>query len=736
MRVEYGRTGVDWGRSALFMSTALAASLGWVCVQQAHGQETDVTNVYLSEITVVPSKVEEDAVEALASVSVVTPSELEILQPTDTQDIFFGMPNVSAGVSQDTTGVGTSFNIRGLQDFGRVAVILDGARNNFQRNDHGATSTAWIEPEMINEVTVVRGPVSNLYGSGAIGGVVVFETKTASDFLAPGERAAGSVKGRYETNGNAWTATATGAARFSDVIDVIGNVTYRESSDYKDGAGNTVPYSHYDVLGGLAKTQIAPGEDHLITLGWIGAHDTWNEEGTQDVTLDENTFTGKYEYSPLDNQWVDLTLSGFYVDTTQSQTQLVDTIRFNQQTGAPIVVPAGNVRDFKLNTGGFDIWNTSTFDTGPFLHTLTFGGDWYRDDAQTVDGTGVSGVYNPSGDRSTYGAYVQNKVEYSNWFEAIGALRWDGYELQGDTVDNSASRVSPRLSVGVKPFEDSFLNGVQLYGTYAEGYRSPSIIETLMIGLHPAGVLFPFLPNPDLIPETAKTWEAGLNFARDNVLYEGDGVRMKAAWFHNDVADYIGLTYLSPFVPDSGCFFVPTPQSIPICAQYQNFDTVRIHGFELEAVYDTGWFFAGLQGAAIQGVDTSTTPSTPLYSIPPDQVTGRVGFRALDEALVIGGEVQRVMPHNSLSFTPSAPFEPTIRDGYTLVNLFGSYEANDNLRINVRLENLFDVEYANYMNIASGTDVFERGFNAKIAATLRFGVVQPSLVGDEIVVKN
>ena len=61
---------------------------------------------------------------------------------------------------------------------------------------------------MLQEVTVVRGPVSNIYGSGAIGGVVVFETKDPDDFLRQDERVAGSLTTRYETNGDGVTASA------------------------------------------------------------------------------------------------------------------------------------------------------------------------------------------------------------------------------------------------------------------------------------------------------------------------------------------------------------------------------------------------------------------------------------------------------------------------------------------------------------------------------------------------
>jgi hemoglobin/transferrin/lactoferrin receptor protein len=150
----------------------------------------------------VASKFSEDVYESLTATSVVNEERIQQRQPSNISQILQGVPGVSTAGTQDHTGLGTSINIRGLQDFGRVAMITDGARNNFSRNDHGSASAMWIEPELLKQVTIVRGPVSNIYGSGAIGGVAVFETKSASDFLYDDETMAGSVKLGYETNGD------------------------------------------------------------------------------------------------------------------------------------------------------------------------------------------------------------------------------------------------------------------------------------------------------------------------------------------------------------------------------------------------------------------------------------------------------------------------------------------------------------------------------------------------------
>ena len=255
-----------------------------------------VNATQLDQITVV-SRTEETAIDTPASVSHVDQEQLDRRMAATTSEVLFGVPGVT--MQADERRIGSSVNIRGLQDFGRVAVIIDGARQDFQRSDHGTQSTFWIDPELLTSVDVIRGPVANTYGSGAIGGVVFFETKDAEDFLRPGETWAGSLSGRYETNGSGWTTSATAAYRLSESLDVLGNIVYRDYQDYKGGDDNEVPGTGFDVLSGMLKTTLRPTDNSELKLGWIGADDSWTEVSgggvpTYDVDLRQNTYTARY----------------------------------------------------------------------------------------------------------------------------------------------------------------------------------------------------------------------------------------------------------------------------------------------------------------------------------------------------------------------------------------------------------------------------------------------------------
>ncbi|SDA43719.1 TonB-dependent hemoglobin/transferrin/lactoferrin family receptor [Mesorhizobium qingshengii] len=735
---------VNWewrGRSAANGIVALLASVAAIALSapsahaqqatQPAGEQADqskkadqekaapVGATLLDKILVL-SRTGETAIESLASASHVGQEQLDRRMATTPNEMLLGVPGVAA--QADARRVSTSINIRGLQDFGRVAVIVDGARQDFQRSDHGTQSTFYIDPELVKSVDVIRGPVANTYGSGAIGGVVFFDTKDAEDFLKPEETWGASVTGRYESNGKGWTTSASGAYRFNENWDVLGNIVYRDYDDYKDGGGDTVKGTGFDVLSGLLKTTIRPTDNSELKLGWVGSSDGWSEISggvpINDADLKSNTFTARYNITDEDKSWLDLHINTSYNKTNLGLTSLVPLNRFDPTTGDSIIVPAGSTSTFDVGTAAIDIWNTSRFETGGVAHELTYGGDWVNDDVKTGGTAGGDSFYTPSGKRNVSGAYVQDKLTW-DWLEIIAGLRYDSYSLKDSTHETSGDRVSPRITVGVTPFDTPSLSGLQFYGTYAEGYRSPSLTETLISGNHPAGVTFPFLPNPNLKPETGKTVEFGVNYKQNDILEAGDALRIKAAYFNNDVDDYIeGTSFGASFsYPTSACpvdwdQLMNNPGYIPICYQYQNFAKAKINGFELEGVYDAGWGYAGLSASITNGHTISYEGiRADLATIPSSQVTAQLGLRFLEDKLTVGGEVQ----YNG------KPKGNAVARDYTLVNAFASYQATENLKVDFRADNLFDVKYANPLNGSTTVAVYEPGITLKLAATMRFG---------------
>jgi glutaredoxin-related protein len=108
----------------------------------------------------VATKTQEPVINTLAAVSVLRQEQITQAQPSRLSDIFNGMPGVWFSERGDDPAA--AINIRGLQDFGRVAVLVDGARQDFQRSGHFANGQFYIDPEFLGGVDVVRGPVANV----------------------------------------------------------------------------------------------------------------------------------------------------------------------------------------------------------------------------------------------------------------------------------------------------------------------------------------------------------------------------------------------------------------------------------------------------------------------------------------------------------------------------------------------------------------------------------------------
>ncbi|WAC29224.1 TonB-dependent hemoglobin/transferrin/lactoferrin family receptor [Ancylobacter sp. SL191] len=670
--------------------------------------------VELDPVTVVATLTPESWIDTLAAVSVVRPDDLEMIMPVRTQDLFLGMPGVTA--IQNGNSSQTAINIRGLQDFGRVAVIIDGARQNFTQLGHGnGAGTFFVEPGLISDVDVVRGPVSNIYGSGAIGGVVTMRTKDADDIIAAGNSWGVEADAEGGTNGPMGYGSLLAAAHVGQNIDVLFGGTYRNQDDYKDGDGDVVADTGYETWTGLAKVTVRPADFHEVKLSFLNYESQYDTSSSATSTatvygtdVANRTLTLSWNYQNPDDKLVDWRSAVYWNQVDQDQVKVAG-------SASAITGAIGDPRSFVINTVGFDANNTSRFDWGSVENAITYGGDYFHDDVNNTDDYGFGDGYNPSGERGVGGAFVQWKANYSTWLEAIAALRYDAYSLSSDAGGTDGSRVSPKFTVGVTPVE-----WLTVYATYAEGYRAPTVTEALVSGAHPAfftGGLepFTFVANPDLEAEVGKNKEIGVNIKQDNLFKGGDTLRVKANYYQNDVDNYIELvTYGGP-----ACIYSVRGRCVSYnsysLAQYQNVEEARLRGFEFEGTYDARQWFLKLSGQTTEGEVTAGPDSgQPLSTIPPDQITTTLGFRFLDEKLTLAVSWTAVAAVTADDLPDNSVYEPT--DSFNLVSLYAGYQPNANTLWRVSVENLLDEQYTQYENFLPSA-----GLTVKAGLTIRFG---------------
>ncbi|WPO40939.1 TonB-dependent hemoglobin/transferrin/lactoferrin family receptor [Tardiphaga sp. 42S5] len=680
----------------------------------------------LDEITVTASKTQERAIDALAPVSVVTQEQIQLQQPNRLSQLFYNVPGVWMQDRGDDPS--TAINIRGLQDFGRVAVVVDGARQNYQRSGHNANGSFFLDPELIGGIDITRGPTANIYGSGAIGGVASFRTKDINDVLRPGERWGVDMSGSYGSNNARGMGSVFGGVRVDPSVDVFGGAVYRTQGNYKDGDGTEIGNTGNEIAAGLMKVTVRPADGHEVkfsglfqdysySIGQMNRGPTVTRaqqalyQGSSIYGSNAKNYTGSvtWKYSKPDDNLFDwnMSLYGNRVDNDQTKTYHYSTsgaaLCGSGSAGNNISGCVGDQRGYLLDTFGVDVNNTSRFDVGNWRNAVTYGFDVFKDTVKTFDSRGNSNITTPSGDRTVGGGFVQMKSNYSTWLEVIGALRYDYYELNSagtvlgaNNTSSSGDRLSPKITVGVTP-----VAGFTPYVSYAEGYRAPSITETLIAGAHATGGgpvfftcadgtagLFCFLPNPNLRAEVGKNKEVGINLKYNDVFTSGDSFRAKFNFFRNDVDDYIDLVASAPELTAFGRFSRNY--------QYQNIANVKIEGFEAETAYDAGIWFVGVGATVQSGKNTQTNVG--LATIQPRKVTTTGGVRLLDRKLTISAQWASVAANTDIP----AGYSPST--AYDLVNLYVAYQPTQDITLNFGVDNILNQYYRPYAIPGSSSD--------------------------------
>lgn len=160
-----------------FRITALAGALALAV--SVHAEEAPF--FIGDEIVVTPTRAPQKLSDALAATTVLTRSDIEAAGALDLPTLLQGLPGVE--ISQ-TGGYGaqTAIRLRGAEP-DHTLVLVDGLRVNSV--SAGTSAIEHLSVDDIERIEIVRGNVSSVYGSEAIGGVVRIFTRQGRGAFAP-----------------------------------------------------------------------------------------------------------------------------------------------------------------------------------------------------------------------------------------------------------------------------------------------------------------------------------------------------------------------------------------------------------------------------------------------------------------------------------------------------------------------------------------------------------------------
>ncbi len=197
------------------------------------------------------------------------------------------------GVSATSFGAGASRPvIRGLGD-DRVRV-LDGGIGSLDvssvSDDHGVT----IEPILVDQVEILRGPATLLYGTGAIGGVV-----NVVDNRIPERLPAHGIEGRAEVRGRTVNGERTGVIRLDGRSDA--SIAWHLDAWRRETGNFDIP--GFAESAALRALEDEDHEDEEEAFGTLPNSDLKNQGGNAGVSwIGGRGFLG-FAVSTMDNEY-------------------------------------------------------------------------------------------------------------------------------------------------------------------------------------------------------------------------------------------------------------------------------------------------------------------------------------------------------------------------------------------------------------------------------------------------
>lgn len=665
-------------------------------------------------------------------------------QATSVADALEDIPNVD--VRGGSRSIAQKPNIRGLSD-NRVVQVIDGVRQNFDLAHRGSY---FLPMSLIQEIEVIKGPSSSLWGSGALGGVVAMRTPNALDLLKNNDKFGVKIRQGYQTANNLSEKDVSVFAA-NDKFDVLISGFYNNADNLRTGKGNKLNNTAYKQFGGLAKfgwqindanrvelshretrfKQTAPSnnevENELTNEKIIEQIEEFHrpnngfpskprpsESETSKFYSGVKTRFGSVSYL-TDQQIPDQSTVFNYYLTPDNPYLNTHIALYNNKTIEKEQRKVSGVKDqTKLTTRGINLRNSSELSHISFV----YGVDYMRDKISTERGTNSSDAqfradpYNANS--NTTGVYLIAHIPlFGEKLLVSPSVRYDHYDTSSKTVKYKDNHLSPATKLTW-----IVTNWLDFTAKYNEAFRAPSMQERFVSGAHfgadIAGLKQAnrFVANPNLRPETAKNKEITANLHFDSLFKQGDKFKIEATYFRNDVKDFINLKIFNDANANKNTNKNANGALLPTKSQYQNITNARLSGIELQAQYQTERLTLFTNYGSTKGKDKDSGEA--LSNIAASKIGVGVNYALVKDKFTVGATVthyaaQRRVPKDHSVTYPS----------YILTDLRATYAPLKgewkNLRLDFALENLFDRKYQPAFSLMEGT-----GRNAKISAVYSF----------------
>ncbi|MFT6008989.1 MAG: vitamin B12 transporter [Parasphingorhabdus sp.] len=622
----------------------LMASSAYCCAVPAVAADDD------REIIVTATGIEQDIEDTGAAISVLTEVDIRDQQSITLSAILQELPGVNVTQSGGL-GSQASVRIRGAEN-DQTLVLVNGIRVNDPSTPDGSFDFGNLLAGNIERVEVLRGASGVTWGSQAVGGVVNITTKRPTEDLTL------FAQGEYGANDTV-RLVSNASGKFGPVgLSFGGGYARTDGISAYSGGSEPDGYRQYSASGRL-----------LVDI-------------TDAIRFEAS---GYYADSRVDNDNVFPPYS-----SDDSQFSLAQEVYGN--ASFHVAALDGRFQNrfaFSIADINRDIISPS-FTSRPRGRTERFE---YRGDLAVIEQLRL--VFGAEKEDSRYeNSGVSDSTGIDSFFFQAVLKPADGLTLTGGIRHDQHADFGGNTSLAGNLAYRLGADGPTIRASYAEGFRAPSLID---LDDRPFGY-----GTPDLVPETAKSYEIGI----DQSLI-GQAVQVAVTLFQRDTLNQIAFA-ACPVAPD------PAPE---VCTNGSrpygttlNIESNRTRGVEavlsiapferlrIDANY-TWLDTANRSAGANFGNELARRPASSLYLNASYQTSFGLSLGA--DLQMIGDSFDDLANNRRL-------------DGFALAGVRANLPLTEGIEIFGRIDNLFDVNYE------TATDFGSPGRSAYLGARARF----------------
>ena len=478
---------------------------------------------------VVTAKSNQAIEDTAGAISIITAEDIRKSGAATVKDVLIEDAGINMGVNGSSAYGRQNISVWGTSSE-YTLILVDGKKvsGSDAQVGHSDFQYNWVPINAIERIEVIKGPMSSVYGSQAIGGVVNIITKETE------KKIWGDIDLKYgnssDDGGDLGRMQLTVGGRITDRVKLMatGEKIDMDPARQETDATDT-KIEGKKVNNGMAKVTFDMDETQSLTASLSQGQETrWKVDDAIYFDIDRQSYSAGYKKDfgrftlDLDAYLVD---SDFHYNTKKSYTHSM-----TDSTGKAEVA-------------------ISALDYNYIVTGLEYKKQAYE---KTYDKAAYSGK-NFDGDIANTAGYVQDEIEIGeNLLVTVGS-RYDNHERFG-------GEFSPKVNALYKIGEHH-----RIKAGYGEGFKAPTVTQNSS-AYSSTAMSKTYYGNDDLKPEKSKTFQVGYEFYSDIV-------QAKATLFKTEISDLISYTNISSSA-----------------RQYVNVDKANIQGLELETLIDFNRF--------------------------------------------------------------------------------------------------------------------------------------------------